>query len=92
MTEVSGTATKDGKASIGKTGVHLRYHTNSEHRELSTAQKKELSEWRDKNPEEETKKKPRHERQKVKAREVSTAVTRALVDMMKSKRKRTQRM
>ena len=44
-TEVSGAATKDGKASIGKTGVHLRYHTNSEYRELSTAQKKELSEW-----------------------------------------------
>ena len=44
-TEVSGVAKKDGKASIGKTGVHLQYHTNSEYRELSTAQKRELSEW-----------------------------------------------
>ena len=45
--EVSKATTKDGEASIGKTGVHLRYHTNSEYRELSTAQKRELSEWRD---------------------------------------------
>ena len=57
---------------------------NSKYRELSTAQKRELSEWRDKNPEENKKKKPRHERRKVKARDVSTAVRRALVDMMKS--------
>ena len=48
--EVSEATTKDGKASIGKTGVHLRYHMNSEYRELSTAQKTELSEWRDKDP------------------------------------------
>ena len=58
---------------------------NSEYRELSTAQKRELSEWCDKNPVEEKKKKPRHERRKVKARDVSAAVTKALVDMMKSK-------
>ena len=84
-TKVSGAAMKDGKASISKTGVHLQYHTNSKYRELSTAQKRELSEWRDKNPEEEKKRKPHHERQKVKARDVSAAVTRALADMMKSK-------
>ena len=84
-TEVSGESTKDGKASISKTGVHLRYHMNSLYWELSTAQKRELSEWHDKNPEEEEKKKPCHEKWKVKARDMSTAVTRALVDMMKPK-------
>ena len=42
-TEVSEATTKDGKASIGKTGVHLRYRMNSECRELSIAQKRELS-------------------------------------------------
>ena len=57
--EVSEATTKDGKVSIGKTGVHLHYHTNTEYRELSTAQKRELSEWRDKNSEK--KKKPRNE-------------------------------
>ena len=82
-TEVSEATTKDGKASIGKTGVHLQYHMNSEYRELSTAQKRELSEWRDKDPQK--KKKPRHEKQKVKAHNVSTAVMRALTDIMKSK-------
>ena len=81
--EVSKATTKEGKASIGKTGVHLRYHTNSEYRELSTAQKRELSEWQDKDPEK--KKKPHHEKQKAKSRDISAAVTKALTDMMKSK-------
>ena len=75
-TEVSGTAMKGGKASISKTGIHLRYHMNSEYEALSTAQKWELSEWCDKN---------HHEKWKVKARDVSTAVARALADMMKPK-------
>ena len=35
---ISEVTTKDGKVSIGKTGVHLRYHMNSEYRELSTEQ------------------------------------------------------
>ena len=82
-TEVSKATTKDGKASIGKTGVHLRYHMNSEYRELSMAQKRELSKWRDKDPEK--KKKPCHEKRKVKARDVSAAVTKTLTDIMKSK-------
>ena len=59
-TDVSEATMKDGKASIGKTGVHLQYHMNSEYRELSTAQKRELSEWRDKDPQK--KKKPCHEK------------------------------
>ena len=43
--KISEATAKDGNVSIGKTGVHLRYHTNSKYRELSTAQNKELSEW-----------------------------------------------
>ena len=81
--EVSEATTKDRKVSIGKTGVHLRYHMISEYRELSTSQKRELSEWQDENPEK--KKKPHHEKRKVKARDVSAAVTRALTKMMKYK-------
>ena len=81
--EISDSTSKDGKVSIGKTGVHLRYHTNSEYRELSTSQKKELSEWREKDSEK--KKKPRTEKQKAKSREISAAVTKALTDMMKPK-------
>ena len=81
--EVSEATSKDGKVSIGKTGVHLRYHMNSKYRELSTAQKRELSEWQDKDSEK--KKKPRNEKQKTKSREISAAVMKALTDMMKSK-------
>ena len=60
--EISDATSKDGKVSIGKTGVHLRYHTNSEYRELSTSQKKELSEWCEKDSEK--KKKPRNEKRR----------------------------
>ena len=81
--EVSKATTKDGKVSIGKTGIHLRYHMNSEYREFSTAQKRELSEWRDKDSEK--KKKPRHEKRKTKSQEISAAVMKALTDMIKSK-------
>jgi hypothetical protein len=35
------------KASIGKTGVHLRYHTKDEYNKLTSAQKQELKEWRE---------------------------------------------
>ena len=54
--KISDATSKDGKVSIGKTGVHLQYHTNSEYRELSTSQKKELSGWCEKDLEK--KKKP----------------------------------
>ena len=81
--EISDATSEDGKVSIGRTGVHLRYHTNSEYRELSTSQKNELSEWREKDSEK--KKKPRTEKRKAKSREISAAVTKALTDMMKSK-------
>jgi hypothetical protein len=39
----------DGRESIGKTGVHLRYHTPEEYSQLSKDQKDELYEWRSKN-------------------------------------------
>ena len=81
--EISDATSKDRKVSIGKTGVHLQYHTNSEYRELSTSQKKELSEWREKDSEK--KKKPRTEKRKANSREISAAVTKALTNMMKSK-------
>ena len=42
VAEVSGTAMM--KESIGKTGVHLRWHTNAEYKELTSEQKRELSE------------------------------------------------
>ena len=48
VAEISGTAAM--KESIGKTGVHLRWHTNAEYKELTSEQKKELSEWRERNP------------------------------------------
>ena len=38
------------KPSIGKSGVHLPYHTNMEYHELPAEQKRELSEWRELNP------------------------------------------
>ena len=38
------------KPSIGKTGVHLRYHKDAEYRKLSQEQKMELKEWRETHP------------------------------------------
>ena len=44
------------RPSIGKTGVHLQYQTNSEYHELTMDQKKELGEWHSNNPDQENKK------------------------------------
>ena len=38
------------KPSIGISGVHLHYHMNLEHHELTAEQKRELCEWRETNP------------------------------------------
>ena len=38
-------AANDSKPSIGKTGVHLRYHKHHEYRKLTQEQHHELSEW-----------------------------------------------
>lgn len=42
-----GSATKATKASIGKTGVHLRYHKQKDYVKLSPEMKLELKEWRE---------------------------------------------
>ena len=47
--EISST-TMPKKASIGRTGVHLRYHTPVEYDNLLNEQKDELREWRKQNP------------------------------------------
>jgi hypothetical protein len=36
-----------GKPAIGKTGVHLRYHKQQEHKKLTREQKDELRLWRE---------------------------------------------
>ena len=46
--DISHATTK--KPSIGKTGVHLHYHKNSEYRTLTQEQKDELCKWRANNP------------------------------------------
>ena len=46
----------DGKQSIGKTGVHLRYHTPEEYSQLSKDQKDERYDWRCKTGNDGTKK------------------------------------
>ena len=43
-------ATNDAKPSIGKTGVHLRYHKHHEYKKLMHEQCCELSEWGQNNP------------------------------------------
>ena len=43
-------AANDSKPSIGKTGVHLRYHKPHEYKKLTHEQCHELSEWRQDNP------------------------------------------
>lgn len=51
-TETDGhiSAAMGSKAAIGKTSVHLRYHTKKEYDKLSREQKGELKQWREKNP------------------------------------------
>ena len=48
--EVGSTTTQPKKTSIGKTGVHLRYHTPAEYDKLTNAQKDELRLWRESKP------------------------------------------
>ena len=43
-------AVNDAKPSIGKTGVHLRYHKHHEYKKLMCKQCHELSEWQQNNP------------------------------------------
>ena len=49
--ETTATVTaNETKPSIGKTGVHLRYHKHHEYKKLMQEQRHELSEWRQNNP------------------------------------------
>jgi hypothetical protein len=51
LEEDEGTSTtQTSKPSIGKTGVHLRYHKPAEYMKLTSEQKLELKEWREKDP------------------------------------------
>ena len=50
LTAEASSTTAAKKQSIGKTGVHLRYHTPSEYDNLTNEQKDELREWRKANP------------------------------------------
>ena len=50
VTAEASSTTAAKKQSIGKTGVHLRYHTPSEYDNLTDEQKDELREWRKANP------------------------------------------
>ena len=43
-------AANDSKPSIGKTGVHFRYHKHHEYKKLTHEQRCELSEWQQDNP------------------------------------------
>ena len=85
VAEVSGTAMM--KESIGKTGVHLRWHTNAEYKELTSEQKKELSEWRERNPD--TKKgneKRGKKRRGPSKNQISAAVAKELKKLIVSKK------
>ena len=63
------------KASIGKTGVHLRYYTTNEYKKLTNEQKDELREWRANNPEDASaKQKRRKKQQKANKKSVSFLV------------------
>ncbi|MEM7463143.1 MAG: hypothetical protein AAF362_10745, partial [Pseudomonadota bacterium] len=44
------------KSGIGKSGVHLRYHTPEEYEKLNGEQRSELREWRLQNPEQKKRK------------------------------------
>ena len=50
------TADPESKDGIGKSGVHLRWHSLESYSELNTEQKEELYEWRLKNGKKGTKK------------------------------------
>jgi hypothetical protein len=49
--DVSSTEGFGTKPGIGKTGVHLRYHSKEEYKKLSKEQRLELKEWREKKTE-----------------------------------------
>ena len=73
------------KASIGKTGVHLRYHSNAEYAALSHEQREELGEWR-RNSKKEAAAKKQHAKKAsfgISKKEVASMVAKALEEQLK---------
>ena len=88
VAEVSGASAGGGKStakpSIGKTGVHFRYHTPDEYHTLSNEQKDELREWRKANPQKsEGKGKSDRKAKRAARRQISSAVAKAIKKLAK---------
>ena len=72
--------------SIGKTGVHLRWHTNVEYKELTSEQKREPSEWHERNPDlKKGNEKRGKKRRGPSNKEISTAVDKELKKLVSKK-------
>ena len=85
-------AANDSKPTIGKTGVHLRYHKHHEYKKLTHEQRRELSEWQQDNPDAHKPthvkkpspvKKPRVTRGSVKSKQISMLVSQQVAAEMK---------
>jgi len=79
--EISSTSTS-GKPSIGKTGVHLRWHKPNEFAKLSKVQRRELFEWRQSRDDKE---RPPNKRQRFSRKGSREEVTRSLVSKLVAK-------
>ena len=76
------------KESIGKTGVHLRWHMNAEYKELMSEQKKELSKWHGRNPDTKKGNEKRCKKQRVPSKkQISAAVAKELKKLVSKKAK-----
>ena len=93
MTAEASSTTAAKKQSIGKTGVHLRYHTPSEYDNLTDEQKDKLREWRKANP---SKKKNNQNDKKGKSnksvkRQLASVVAKDLKSLQRMKLKKKRR-
>ena len=79
--EIFSTSTS-GKPSIGKTGVHLRWHKPNKFAKLSKVQKRELFEWRQSNNEKEG---PPNKRQRSSRKDSREEVTKYLMSKLVAK-------
>ena len=73
------------KPSIGKTGVHLRYHIHHEYRKLTQEKRCELSKWRLKNPDSHKPsyvKKPYVPSRSTKSKQITTLVSQQVAAKM----------
>ena len=88
--DVSSTTGFGSKPGVGKTGVHLRYHTHAEYKKLTSEQKVELREWREtkKKKDGKTGKTPKDDGKDPTAKQskqIATAVAKELVKQLKPK-------